>query len=68
MGYSIVKKIQMLLDEVSHIEVVKAIGQTGEINYIPKAGETDIDIFVLGDKVPSYEERKAVYDRNSTLF
>ncbi len=68
MGYSIVEKIQKLLDEVSHIEVVKAIGQTGEINYIPKAGETDIDIFVLGDKVPSYEERKAVYDRNSSLF
>jgi hypothetical protein len=68
MGYSIKEKIEKLLAEVANIEVVKAIGQTGDINYIPKAGEADIDIFVLGDNVPSYEERKAVYDRNNTLF
>lgn len=68
MGYSIKEKIQKLSDEVSKIKIVKAIGQTGDINYIPKAGEADIDIFVLGEKVPSYEERKAVYDRNSILF
>jgi len=33
-----------------------------------KAGESDVDIFLLGDKIPGYEERKAVYDTNSTLF
>lgn len=68
MGYSIKEKIARLLDEVSNIKTVRAIGQTGDINFIPKAGEADIDIFVLGDKVPSYEERKAVYDKNSNLF
>lgn len=68
MGYSIKEKIRKLLDKVSNIEVIRAIGQTGDINFVPKAGEADIDIFVFGDKVPSYEERKAVYDKVITLF
>lgn len=68
MGYSVKEKIEKLLNEVSSIEIVRAIGQTGDINFIPKAGEADIDIFVLCDKVPSYEQRKAFYDRNCSLF
>jgi hypothetical protein len=68
MGNSIKEKIGKLLVEVSNIEVIKAIGQTGDINYIPKAGEADIDIFVLGDIIPSYEDRKALYDGNDSLF
>jgi hypothetical protein len=68
MEYSIKDKITKLLDEVSSIKEIRAIGQTGDINIVPKAGESDIDIFLLGDKIPSYEYRKAVYDKNSTLF
>jgi hypothetical protein len=68
MGLSIKEKITKLLEEVSQIEEIRSIGQTGDINFIPKAGESDIDIFVLGDTVPSYETRKAVYDKNSSLF
>jgi predicted nucleotidyltransferase len=68
MEYSIKDKIAKLLDEVSSIEEIRAIGQTGDINIVPKAGESDIDIFLLGDKIPGYEVRKAVYDKNSTLF
>lgn len=66
--YSIKDKITKILDEVSSIEEIRAIGQTGDINIVLKAGETDIDIFILGDKIPSYEERKASYDKNSALF
>ncbi len=47
---------------------IRAIGQTSDPNIIPKAGEADIDIFVLGDIIPGYEVRKAVYDKNSALF
>lgn len=65
---SIKDKIQRLLDNVANLEVIRAIGQTGDINLIPKPGEGDIDIFVFGDKVPAYEERKVVYDNNSSLF
>jgi hypothetical protein len=68
MEYSIKDKITKLLDEVSSIQEIKAIGQTGDINIDPKAGGSDIDIFVLADKIPSYEYRKEVYDRNSTLY
>lgn len=68
MEYSIKEKIARLFDEVSNINIIRAIGQTGNINFVPKAGEADIDIFVLGDIVPSYEERKVVYDKNSDLF
>lgn len=68
MEYSINEKIARLFDEVSKIKVIHAIGQTGDISFVPKAGEADIDIFVFGDIVPSYEERKVVYDKNSDLF
>lgn len=68
MVYSIKDKIAKLLDDVANIEVIRAIGQTGDVNFIPKAGEGDIDIFVFGDKVPTYEERKVVYDNKSSLF
>lgn len=33
----------------SNIKAIRAIGQTGDINFVPKAGEADIDIFVFGD-------------------
>jgi hypothetical protein len=68
MKYSIKGKITKLLDEVSSIEEIRAIGQTSDINIVPKAGESDIDIFILCDKVPCYEDRKAAYDKNSTLI
>jgi len=68
MGDTIKEKIAKLLGVVANIDVVKAIGQTGDINFIPKAGEADIDIFVFGDNIPSYDERKLVYDNNNTLF
>lgn len=68
MGDNIKEKIAKLLNEVSSIEQVRAIGQTGNINEIPKPGESDIDIFVLCDAIPSYEHKKLVYDKNCSLY
>ncbi|GKX68232.1 DUF4037 domain-containing protein [Inconstantimicrobium mannanitabidum] len=68
MGYSIKDKIASLLGEVSSLSLINAIGQTGDINFIPKAGESDIDIFVFGQEIPSYEQRKVIYDKNSDLY
>lgn len=65
---AIKRKIAKLLEEVSDIEIIRAIGQTGDINSIPKAGESDIDIFLLCDRIPGCEVRKAVYDKNCILF
>lgn len=68
MGTLVKEKLAKLLDAISSIEEIRAIGRTGDINFEPKAGETDIDIFLLGDSIPGYEARKALYDRNSELF
>lgn len=68
MEYSIKEKISNLLNEVSNMEEIKAIGQTGDINAIPKPGESDIDIFVFGDNIPDKECRKLVYDRVNSLY
>lgn len=68
MIYDIKDKITKLLTEVSSIEEIRAIGQTGDSNLILKAGESDIDLFIFGDKIPSYEERKKVYDKSNLLF
>ena len=57
-----------LLQSVSTMAMVCAIGRTGDASIIPEAGEGDIDIFVYGDEIPGYEARKAVYDKNSALY
>lgn len=68
MEYSLKDKIAKLLDEVASIEAIRAIGQTGDINTIPKAGEADIDLFLLCDEIPGVDARKAIYDKNGALF
>jgi hypothetical protein len=68
MGYGTREKIKKILEEVYCINGISAIGQTGDISFIPKAGEGDIDIFLLGERIPDYGERKAIYDKNSSLF
>jgi hypothetical protein len=65
---SIKDKITKLLALVSSMEQIRAIGQAGDINTVPKAGESDIDIFVLADTIPSYEHRKEIYNKNSSLY
>lgn len=68
MKNSVLDKVNGLLDGVSKIKSVKAIGRTGDRNEPVKPGETDIDIFVLGDEVPGYDERKTLYDSMRLLF
>lgn len=68
MEASLRDKVYRLLAEVSSIPEVKAIGQTGNIDIEPKAGESDIDIFVLCERIPDFYCRKNKYDRNSILF
>jgi len=68
MEINIRDKIARLLDGVASIDGIRAIGQTGDINEVPRAGESDIDIFILGDSIPGFEERKAFYHKDSSLF
>lgn len=65
---SINDKVACLLDEVSQLDDVIAIGRTGTIEANPRPGESDIDIFVFCDRIPGEETRKAAYQRRSELF
>lgn len=64
MEISFLEKKEQLVRIISGIGGVCAIGQTGNVNEVPKPGESDIDLFVLCDSVPSYEARKEVYESN----
>ena len=55
------KKMQ-LVEAVSRMAAVKAIGQTGDIGEIPQPGKGDIDLFIFCDEIPSAAARQAVYD------
>lgn len=68
MSFSTTEKIANLLQEVASLGSVKAIGQTGDINEVPKAGESDIDLFVFCDAIPDTETRRASYGKVNTLF
>ncbi|SEW46723.1 DUF4037 domain-containing protein, partial [[Clostridium] fimetarium] len=60
-----------LVLEISKCNKVKAIGQTGDMKEILVPGFSDIDLFVLCDKIPTKEERLKIYktlkDNYSTL-
>lgn len=60
-------KITNFLKGVSNMSAVKAIGWTGKIS-VPKAGESDIDIFVFVDAIPSVTERNFAYVKMKELF
>jgi hypothetical protein len=61
-------KVARLLDEVSQLDDVIAIGRTGTIEPNPRPGESDIDIFVFCERIPDEETRKAAYQRRAELF
>lgn len=50
-----------LVNELSQCETIKAIGQTGDINAKLIPGNSDIDLFVLCNSVPTEDDRKQIY-------
>ena len=56
------EKKSLLVNAVSNMAEVRAIGQTGDVNEIPLPGKGDIDLFVLCDEIPSETARRAAYD------
>ncbi len=56
--------LQTLLADVARMERVAAIGQTGDVNEIPKPGESDIDVFVYVSSMPAPEEREKAYQKS----
>ena len=50
-----------LVSTLAKYDVVKGIGQTGDMNVRLIPGKSDIDLFVLCSTVPLKEEREALY-------
>lgn len=65
---NLIEKKTALVDAVSGIGGVRAIGQTGDISETPEPGKGDIDLFVFCDEIPSEAERLAAYKPCSGLF
>ena len=65
---NLLEKKSKIIDRVSNIGAVKAIGQTSDINEIPEPGKGDIDLFVFCDEIPSEAERFTAYEPHKALF
>lgn len=48
----------MLIHSISHISEVQSIGKSGG-KVFPESNESDIDVFVFCDEIPSFESRQA---------
>lgn len=57
-----------LINEVSKIQTVIGIGQTGEKNPVLIPGQSDLDLFVLCNSIPNESERKDTYNKLSEDF
>ncbi|HEX3076043.1 MAG TPA: DUF4037 domain-containing protein [Lachnospiraceae bacterium] len=57
-----------LVLDLSQLQEVKGIGQTGDINAKLIPGQSDIDLFVLCTSVPKEDVRKQIYSRYSTDY
>ena len=65
---NVTKIKEELVNDISKLEFIKGIGQTGDINAPLIPGNSDIDIFVIGTKIPSEEERKQIYTKYKSVY
>lgn len=59
------KILDLLVDSISKIERVQAIGISGSKTPLPLAGEGDIDLFIYCDEIPTLESRQAIMEEMS---
>ena len=62
------EKKDLLVNAVSTMKSVEAIGQTGNMTEIPVPGQGDFDLFVLCGVIPDYEERQSCYAGQRQLY
>lgn len=62
------EKKNLLVSAVSKISSVKAIGQTGSLDEDLIPGFSDIDMFVLCDRIPGAMERRNAYETYKELY
>ncbi len=64
----LLKKKAALTDAVFRLNMVRAVGQTGDIDETPLPGKGDFDLFVFCDEIPAENERRAAYDTCPEAF
>lgn len=57
-----------LVEAISKCDEIVGIGQTGDINAPLIAGKSDIDLFILCQKVPSADRRLSLYESFDGLY
>ncbi len=62
------EKKDLLVNAVSTMKRVEAIGQTGNMTEIPVPRQGDFDLFVLCGVIPDYEERQSCYAGQRQLY
>lgn len=61
------KAIHALMGGISAMDEVEAIGMSGNKTPLPKAGESDIDIFIYCNAIPVSEKRKGIINQLGLL-
>ncbi len=61
MIYSTEEILEELISKISKMNEVQSIGISGSKTPLPKAGESDIDIFIYCDMIPTLEKRQAIF-------
>lgn len=52
-----------LINGISEMKEVQSIGISGSKTPLPKAGESDIDVFIYCDRIPDIEKRKSIISK-----
>lgn len=60
--------LDLLINSISDIKEVQAIGISGGKSTLPKSGEGDIDIFIYCDSIPEVEKRRAALNQLGSLL
>lgn len=63
MGKSINESFSLLIKAVSTIETVMSIGKSGG-KELPESNESDVDIFIFCNSIPSKETRQTISGHN----
>ncbi|MFZ5352258.1 MAG: DUF4037 domain-containing protein [Bacillota bacterium] len=60
--------LNKIIEQISAIDRVKAIGITGSKSPLPKAGEGDIDVFIYCDEIPELQKRREVVNQMGEML
>lgn len=60
--------LQLLINYIAELDEVQAIGISGNKFPLPRAGESDIDVFIYCDTIPMLEKRQVIINQMGNLL